>query len=89
MLTGEKDEIEQKGMKILPDGSQVYAPGGHSDIIKAGLPPTTPIEHRVIRNAGQNPHPKARPAITARGCVSSPMRSSEGAILTPSAPRLC
>ena len=37
MLTAEKDQ---------------YTPEGHAEIIKRGLPGTTPIEHRIVANAG-------------------------------------
>jgi predicted dienelactone hydrolase len=63
MMTGEKDDLEIAGNKMLPDGRVVFIPWGHSEVIKRRISTPGLIEHRIIPNAGHysfmSPYPVA------------------------------
>jgi len=63
MFSAEKDDLETLGDKTLPDGTTVNMPYGHSEIVKRGLPGSTPIEHRVVANAGHYSFLSPFPAV--------------------------
>jgi len=52
MFTGQKDDLEIPGDKMLPDGNVVFMPAGHSSIVTRGVTDQRLVEHRVIPNAG-------------------------------------